>query len=73
MSKTMNKSKLQYCTTRKELLAVITALKHFHIYLIGQKKDSELTIQLSAGYVHLTNPLDRYFGGFSTLKQMIFQ
>ena len=37
MSKTMNKSELQYCTTRKELLAVITALKHFHIYLIGQK------------------------------------
>ena len=37
MSKTMNKSELQYCSTRKELLAVIIALKHFHIYLIGQK------------------------------------
>ena len=37
MSKTMNKHELQYCTTRKELLAVVTALKHFHHYLLGQK------------------------------------
>lgn len=36
MSKTMNKHELQYCTTRKELLAVVTALKHFHHYLFGQ-------------------------------------
>ncbi|MCG8033357.1 MAG: DDE-type integrase/transposase/recombinase, partial [Candidatus Thiodiazotropha taylori] len=36
MSKTMNKHELQYCTTRKELLAVVTALKHFHHYLLGQ-------------------------------------
>ena len=33
----MNKHELQYCTTRKELLAVVTALKHFHHYLLGQK------------------------------------
>ena len=37
ISKTMNKHELQYCTTRKELLAVVTALKHFHHYLLGQK------------------------------------
>ena len=37
MSKTMNKHELQYCTTRKELLAVVTALKHFHHYLLGPK------------------------------------
>ena len=37
MSKTMNKHEHQYCTTRKELLAVVTALKHFHYYLVLQK------------------------------------
>jgi len=37
MSKSMNKHERSYCITRKELLAVITALKHFHIYLYGQE------------------------------------
>ena len=37
MSKTMNVHERSYCITRKELLAVITALKHFHNYLYGQK------------------------------------
>jgi hypothetical protein len=37
MSKSMNKHEKLYCVTRKELLAVITALKHFHSYLYGQQ------------------------------------
>lgn len=37
MSKTMNRHERQYCITRKELLAVIKALKHFHHYLYGRK------------------------------------
>ena len=37
MSKTMNKHELQYCTTRKERLAVVTALKHFNCNILGQK------------------------------------
>ena len=37
MSKTMNKHEQQYCVTRKELLAVVIALKTFHSYLYGQK------------------------------------
>jgi len=37
MSKTMNVHERSYCVTRKELLAVVTALKHFHSYLYGQK------------------------------------
>ena len=35
-SKCLSRSKRQYCTTRKELLAVVMAVKHFHHYLIGQ-------------------------------------
>ena len=37
MSKSMNVHERSYCITRKELLAVITALKHFHNYLYGQQ------------------------------------
>ena len=36
MSKSMNVHERAYCITRKELLAVVTALKHFHSYLYGQ-------------------------------------
>lgn len=37
MSKALNKHEESYCTTRKELLAVVIALKTFHHYLYGQK------------------------------------
>lgn len=36
MSKAMNKHEQSYCVTRKELLAVVNALKHFNSYLYGQ-------------------------------------
>ena len=36
MSKTMNVHERVYCVTRKELLAVIVALRNFHTYLYGQ-------------------------------------
>lgn len=35
-SKALNKHEQVYCTTRKELLAVVCTLKHFHPYLFGQ-------------------------------------
>ncbi|CAG2220985.1 unnamed protein product [Mytilus edulis] len=35
MSKALNKHEISYCTTRKELLAVIIALKNFHPYVYG--------------------------------------
>ncbi|CAG2230291.1 unnamed protein product [Mytilus edulis] len=36
MSKALNKHEISYCTTRKELLAVIIALKNFHPYVYGR-------------------------------------
>ena len=36
-SKVMNPAQKQYCKTRRELLAVISALQHFRHYLIGNK------------------------------------
>ena len=36
-SQCLSRSERQYCTTRKELLAVVKAVKHFNHYLIGQQ------------------------------------
>ena len=36
-SKSLEGSEQRYCRARKELLAVVRALKHFRCYLYGQK------------------------------------
>ena len=36
-SQCLSRSERQFCTTRKELLAVVKAVKHFNHYLIGQQ------------------------------------
>ena len=65
MSKTMNKHELQYCTPRKALLAVVTALKNFHHYLLGQK----VKLRSDNSAVSWKPPQDRSSVGFSILKR----
>lgn len=36
-SKCFSKTERRYCTTRKELLAVVCSIKHFHHYLYGRR------------------------------------
>ena len=52
-SKVMNPAQKQYCATRRELLAVISALQHFRHYLIGNK-----VILLSL--IHISEPTRPY-------------
>jgi hypothetical protein len=36
-SKTINKAEGNYCVNRRELLAIVRTLEHFHKYLYGQQ------------------------------------
>jgi hypothetical protein len=36
-SKTLNKAERNYCTSRRELLAIMRTLEHFHKYFYGQE------------------------------------
>ncbi|GBL72306.1 Retrovirus-related Pol polyprotein from transposon 297 [Araneus ventricosus] len=36
-SKSLDKTERNYCVTRKELLAIVKSIEHFHHYLYGQK------------------------------------
>lgn len=36
-SRCLSKHERQYCITRKEMLAVVEAIKHFHYYLFGTR------------------------------------
>ena len=36
-SRALRRAERNYCTTRRELLAVVDAIRHFHHYLYGKK------------------------------------
>ena len=36
-SRCLTRAERKYCTTRKELLAVVASVKHFHTFLYGQE------------------------------------
>ena len=36
-SKTLNRAQRQHCVTRRELLAIVESVKHFHMYIYGVK------------------------------------
>ena len=44
-SRCLSKAERRYCVTRRELLAVVQSVKHFHHYLYGRK----VTVQTDHG------------------------
>ena len=36
ISRSLNRAQCQYCVTRKELLGMVKAIRHFHCYLYGR-------------------------------------
>ena len=59
----------QYCTTRKEFLAVVKAVKHFHPYL-NDHSFSELTMQPYAGCCLFNFPRGRLLIGWNVSSSM---
>lgn len=50
-SKSFNKAERSYCVTRKELLALVQSVKHFHCYLYGRS----FTLRTDHGYLRWLN------------------
>ena len=48
-SKCLSRTERKYCTTRKELLAVVMAVKNFHHFLFGQ----QFTVRTDHGSLQL--------------------
>ena len=72
-SKTFNSSEQRYCARRRELLAIVKAIKHFDVYLRGP----EFTIRTdhaSLQYIKtLTNIPDQMFRWILFLEQYSYQ
>lgn len=62
-SRTLTKSERNYCATRKELLAVVQAVKHFHPYLYGQEfkvRSDHASLQWLLNFRHPEGQLARW-------------
>ena len=70
LSKTMNRHERSYCVTRKELLAVVTALRKFHPYLYGQQVLLRTDNAAVSWIKSLKNPTGEWHVGFKRLKLM---
>jgi hypothetical protein len=62
-SRCFSRSERSYCTTRKELLAVIASVKHFHHYLYGRKftiRSDHASLKWLANFKNLEGQLCRW-------------
>ncbi len=63
-SQPLNKSQRRYCVTQKELLAVVSFVKHFRHYLLVDGSYSELTMHLLSGLPISRNQREWLPGGY---------
>ena len=62
-SKVLSKRERQYCVTRRELLAVVQAVSHFHCYLYGQNfkiRTDHSALQWLLRFRHLEGQVARW-------------
>ena len=55
-SRTFTKAERNYCVTRKELLAIVDSVKHFHVYLYGSKCEVRTDHGSLAWLMRFANP-----------------
>ena len=64
-SRALTQSEIHYCATRKELLAVVQAVKHFHPYLYRRKftvRTDHAALQWLLNFKHPEGQLARWIG-----------
>ncbi|CAB3996360.1 Retrovirus-related Pol poly from transposon, partial [Paramuricea clavata] len=62
-SRSLNRTQRQYCTTRREVLAVVKSLAHFHPYLNGRKfaaRTDHFSLRLLVNFKYAEGQLARW-------------
>ena len=72
-SKSLTKSERNYCVTRRELLAVVNAVKHYHHFLYGNKFTIRTDHSAVKFYLRFKNPEGQITRWLETLSEYNFE
>ena len=71
-SRTLSKPEANYCVTRRELLAVVSAVEHFNAYLYGRKFLLRTDHSALQWLLNFKNPKDQMARWLAKLQQYTF-
>ncbi|UYV85033.1 hypothetical protein LAZ67_X004344, partial [Cordylochernes scorpioides] len=72
-SRVLTKAERNYCATRKELLAIVKAVEHFHKYLYGQNFLIRIDLAALTWLLRMKNPEGQVARWLEKLQQYHFQ